>query len=268
MDETRNDRARQTWVTVSLAFCILGTLYGFGVIGAPVEEQAGGALRADATLIAPGKQAFSIWSVIYLGLLGYSIWQWLPAATKDARQRATGWLAGWTMILNASWLLVTQAGWLWVSVLVMIALVLTLGLLAGRLSEGRPASLVERVLVDGTFGLYLGWVSVATAANITAALVASGVTFGALADQIIAALVVLVAAGVGVALAWRLNGQWGVAGALSWGLVWVAIARLTDQPNSAIVGVTAIAAALVVVGAHAWASRRSVGQAQRAVVQS
>ena len=157
-------------------FCIVGTLVGVGVIGTRVAESSGGALSADATLLAPLGPAFSIWSVVYAGLAAYTLWQWLPASSTDPRARSTGWLAAASMVLNAGWLLVTQQGWLWASVVVILALVAVLGVLVQRLADLGPApSLVQRVVVDGTFGLYLGWVAVATCANITATLVAEGV---------------------------------------------------------------------------------------------
>lgn len=244
---TSRDRLRQLFVTASMAFAILGTLYGFGVIGTRVEESSGGALSADATLLAPGSPAFSIWSVIYTGLAVYTVWQWLPRATTDARTRSIGWLAGASMILNASWLLVTQVGQIWLSVGVIVALVVVLGLLVQRLTAGRARDVAETVIVDGTFGLYLGWVTIATAANITAALVSSGVSFGA-ADEWIGAAVLAVAAAIGVVLALRLGGRLTVAGALSWGLAWIAIARLTDEPSSVVVAVGAIVAVVAVLG--------------------
>ena len=177
----RNDRIRQVVITASAVFMIIGTLFGIGVIGTRVEEAAGGSLSATATLVAPAVNAFSIWSVIYAGLIAYVVWQWLPANTTSARARSIGWLAAASMVLNASWLLVTQVGWLWASVAVIVALALVLGELVRRLTAlpadaDRPATTwAERFIVDGTFGLYLGWVSVATVANITATLVDSGV---------------------------------------------------------------------------------------------
>ena len=116
------DLARRLFVTAAEIFCVIGTLVGTGVIGTRVAESSGGALSADATLIAPLGTAFSIWSVIYLGLFAYTIWQWLPRVATTSRERRIGWLAGITMILNAVWLLVTQVGWIWVSVLVILAL--------------------------------------------------------------------------------------------------------------------------------------------------
>lgn len=105
------DNARRMGVTVAEVVCVIGTLIGVGVIGGPeVQQAAGGALAADATYIAPAGPAFSIWSVIYLGLAAYTLWQWLPSQ-NNARQRAIGWLAGGSMILNAAWLIVVRNGW-------------------------------------------------------------------------------------------------------------------------------------------------------------
>ncbi len=199
------DRLRQAAVTVAELCCVIGTLVGVGVIGTRVAESSGGALAADATLLAPAGPAFVIWTPIYLGLAGFTVYQWLPAQTREPRHRAIGWLAAASMLLNAAWLLVTQQGWIWVSVVVMAALVATLGLLVRRLEEHPSYGHGETVLVDGTFGLYLGWVAVAACANVTAALVSSGVDPGGTAAHLAAVVVLAVAAGVGVLLARRLG---------------------------------------------------------------
>ena len=184
---TPADQKRRTGVVAAEIFCVVGTLVGLGVLGTRVEESSGGALAADATLLAPAGPAFSIWTPIYLGLAAYTVWQFLSRNATSGRTRATGWLAAASMVLNAAWLLVTQQGWIWVSVLVIGALAVTLGVLVARLAESRPTGTLEAVVVDGTFGAYLGWVSVATCANVTAALVDSGVDLGSGANQVVAA---------------------------------------------------------------------------------
>ncbi len=167
------------------------------------------------------------------------------------------------MVLNAAWLLVTQVGWLWPSVAIIVALVVTLGLLMQRLTaipagEGNGPSgvWVERIVVDGTFGLYLGWVSIATAANITATLVANGVNPGGLVAEVIAVAVLAVAAGIGVLLAKTFGGRIAVAAAMAWGLSWIAVGRLTGEPDSTLTGIAAALAALVVVVATIIGTRR------------
>lgn len=255
MTPSRNDRIRQLAVTVSEVLCILGTLVGVGVFGTRVEESSGGALSAEATRIAPAGPAFSIWSIIYLGLLAYTVWQWLPANATSERARATGWLAAASMLLNAGWLLVTQPGWIWASVVVIVVLAITLGVLVARLTASPATSTAERVVVDGTFGLYLGWVAVATCANITAALVTSGVKPSAVVSDVLAIAVLAVAAGLGVLLAVRLGARYAVAAAMAWGLAWIAVGRVLSEPRSAATAVAAaVAAVVVVVAAIRWHS--------------
>ena len=245
----RSDRLRQVGVTVAEVFCVVGTLVGVGVLGTRVEESAGGALAADATLLAPSGPAFVIWTPVYLGLAAYTVWQWLPEQTTDRRHRAIGWPAAASMVLNALWLLVTQQGWIWASVVVIAALVAVLGVLVRRLTENASYGTAETVIVDGTFGLYLGWVCVATCANVAAAFVASGVDPGPVVAQALAVVVLAVAAWVGAELARRLGGRWAVAAAMAWGLGWIAVGRVSDEPRSAVVGLAAVVAALVVLSA-------------------
>jgi hypothetical protein len=254
---TSQDRLRQVTVTVAEVFCVVGTLFGIGVLGTRVQDSAGGALSAEATLLAPAGPAFSIWSVIYIGLLAYTVWQWTPSAGTGIRARSTGWLAAASMVLNAAWLLVTQRGWIWVSVVVIVVLAAVLGLLVRRLTTRSPSGWVERVVVDGTFGLYLGWVTVATCANVTAALVASGVNPGSPARDVLAVAVLAVAAGLGVDLAVTLGGRYAVAAALAWGLAWIAVGRIGGNPPSLLTAVGAVVAALVVLMAAAWQRRHT-----------
>lgn len=261
MDDTNDaPRLQQVVVTVSLLLCVVGSMIGVGVFGGTeVEDAAGGALSADATLVAPASPAFSIWSVIYLGLAGYTLFQWLPAHARDDRQRRLRLPVAGTMLLNAAWILVVQAGVVWGSVLVIAALLVLLARVFVIL-VGTPASgVAERVVVDGTLGLYLGWVCVATVANVAAALTVSGFDGGDAADWW-AVGVLAVVAGIGVALAVRGRGRLAVAAAISWGLVWVAVARSQGEPGSAPAAAAALAAAVVVLGAAVFLRVRAVRQ--------
>jgi hypothetical protein len=254
------DRIRQATVTASAVFMVVGTLYGIGLIGTRVEESAGGSLSATATLLAPAVRAFSIWSLIYAGLIAYVVWQWLPANTASPRARRIGWLAAASMVLNGVWLLVTQVGQLWLSVVVILALAAVLGELMRRLGAPRGAGPVEKLVVDGTFGAYLGWVAIATAANITATLVASGVNPTHEVAELWAVGVLAVAAAIGATLAKVLDGRIGVAAAMVWGLSWIAVGRLTGEPSSTLTGVAAAVAAAVVLTVTGLIWLRRAGQ--------
>lgn len=244
---TSRDRLRQIVVTVSEVACLAGTLVGTGLIGTRVEESAGGALSDEATPLAPAGPAFSIWSVIYLGLLAYTVWQWFPANAATERTRRTGWLVAVSMLLNATWLLVTQQGWIWPSVVVIAVLMVVLGVALVRLSEHPARTTLERVVVDGTVGLYTGWVAVATCANTAAALAASGVELDGSAADALGVAVLAAAVVVAALLARRAGGRIALALAMVWGLAWIAVGRLTDEPSSTVIGVAAIVAALAVL---------------------
>jgi hypothetical protein len=256
---TPADRLRQVTVTLAEIFCVGGTLVGVGAFGQRVAESSGGALAADATLIAPAGPAFSVWTPIYLGLFAYTIWQWMPSQASAPRQRRLGWLVAASMVLNAGWLLVTQAGWLAVSVLVIATLLAVLVAIVARLCATpptRPQGWVEPVLTDGTFGAYLGWVTVAACANVTATLVATGLRPERRTAELAAAGVLTAAAVAGVVLARRLGGRLAVAATLVWGLAWIAAGRTAGEPASLVTAVAALAAATVIVTSTLSARRR------------
>lgn len=242
------DTVRQWVVLVSLVVAIVGSAIGSGALGGtPIQEAAGGALRADATLIAPDVPAFSIWSVVYLGLAALAIWQLLPAQKSDPRQRQLGYLIAASLVLNAAWILSIQAGLLAVSVAVIAALVVVLARLFVLCVKTPSKNWIDALLVDGVLGLYLGWVSIAAAANITAFLVAIGFDGWGIDPNVWGVTVIAVAGLIGVGLAIRGGGRFGPTLSLGWGLSWVAVARLTGEPYSVPTGVAAISAVVVVV---------------------
>ena len=243
-----HDILRQSVVVVSAVAAIVGAYIGSGQAGGvAIQDAAGGALAADATPIAPGGGAFSIWSVIYLGLLAYAVWQALPAQRSDARQRLLGYPIAASLILNAAWILSIQFDLLVLSVPLIAALLAVL-VWAFRLTlRSRPKNLVETIVADGTVGLYLGWVAIATAANVTALLVASSFDGFGISADVWAVVVLLIAGAVGVLIAVGGNGRLAPAASLSWGLAWVAVARLTGDLISVPAALTALIAVVLVV---------------------
>lgn len=239
---------RQIFVTVSLAFCLFGFLVGSGILGTAVEEQGEGSLSDDATLLAPAGPAFSLWSVVYLGLLAYTVWQWLPSQADRPRHRALGWLAGISMLLNALWLLVTQQDWIWISVLVIFLLVVCLGMMLVRMQAIGATSRADSIITDGTFGIYLGWVMVATCANVAGAGYSSGWDLGETGNRWVAVAVLVVVIAITLFLAARYGARLAIALAAAWGLSWIAVGRLTDEPHDTTVGIVAIVAAVAVLG--------------------
>jgi hypothetical protein len=242
------DLPRQLTVLLSAILALIGSFVGSGAAGGtPIQDASGGALAADATPIAPGGPAFAIWTPIYAGLVLYAIWQFLPRQKTDPRQRRLGYAIAASLLLNAAWILSVQFDLLWLSVPVIVLLLAVLVWIFLIILDTRPASVVETVLVDGTLGLYLGWVCVATAANIAAVLVAAGFLGFGLPADLWGVVVTAVAGAVGVVLAIVGRGRLTPTLALCWGLAWVAVARLTGDLLSTPTAVTAIVAVIAVL---------------------
>jgi len=251
-----SDRLRQGAVAASAVLGLAVASLGSGAFaGRPVTEVAGGVLDTDATLVAPAGPAFAIWGVIYTGLLALAVWQLLPGRAADPRQRASGWWVAASGVLNAAWIGSVQAEALWVSVVLIAGLLAVLVVALLRLGSPVAGSTVERVIVDGTLGIYLGWVCIATVANTAAALVWSGVDPTGSTATAWALGVLAVAAGVGLLLAAGLH-RVAPGIALAWGLTWVGVERLTAEPASTVVGLAALAAAAVSLLAGVVAVRR------------
>ena len=116
----------------------------------------------------PAGYVFAIWFFIFLGWIVFAIYQFLPSQKESPRLRKLGYLFALSNIVNAAWLFMWHYNFFGVSVLVMLAL---LGLLIAsylRLNvNGVSVSRAERWSVDIPFSVYLGWITVATVANIT-----------------------------------------------------------------------------------------------------
>lgn len=138
--------------------------------GVPLGGQTTGEISAKyPSLFTPAGYVFSIWGLIYLGLLSFVIWQALPA------QRGNRSLAGISMPFQAS--CAFNAAWIfaWHYDLLVLSLILMFGILISLVQVYRKldisqsaASLTERLIVRLPFSIYTGWITVATIANISA----------------------------------------------------------------------------------------------------
>jgi hypothetical protein len=263
---TTTDRVRQVVVLVGSLVAAGAAAYGAGAFGGTaVEQTAGGALSADATPVAPDNPAFRIWSVIYLGLFVFAVYQVLPRHAATPRLRATAWWVLASMVLNAAWIGVVQAGWLAASVAVIAALLAVLAVIVVRLVRSTPDSRVQAVVLDGTVGLYTGWVSVATLANVAAALASEDVGELGLGASAWGSTLVVAGAVVAVGVAARTAPHRPVIAvatglATGWGLAWIAVARfqgpLLDDTVAYAAVLSAVVAAVVPVVLVVVARRR------------
>ena len=143
----------------------------------PLNHRTTGEL-ADAypNLFVPAGITFSIWGLIYLLLAILMIYQLYSLMRHEI---ATGLFIvriGWwfviSCLLNIAWIFAWHYEVMWLSLLVMLMLLCILIIIYRRLDIGGCcAKRNEKVFVFLPFSVYLGWISVATVANVTAFLV-------------------------------------------------------------------------------------------------
>jgi hypothetical protein len=192
----------------------------------------------------PAGYVFAIWGVIYIGWIAFAIYQALPAQKESPRLRKLGYLFALSGLFNAAWLFCWHYNQFGLSVLVMLGL---LGLLIAsylRLNVGRtPVGTAEKWSVDVPFSTYLGWISVATIANVTDWLYFVNWNGFGIAPEIWAVIMLLVASLVGVLMALTRRDS-AYLFVFAWSFVGIAI----KQAAVPMVAYTAWAAALVALG--------------------
>jgi hypothetical protein len=248
MSSPASDLTRQVAVISATVYMLIAAAVGSGLWGGtPVQRLQDGALAADGSYLAPASPAFSIWSVIYLLLIAFAVWQALPSQRARTRQRAVGWWVALTAVLNGTWLVFAQFTTLPLTVAMIVLLLVALCMTFVQTLRYATEGVVDSILIDGATGLHLGWVSLATVANIAAWLTAVGPSSWADSADAWGVILLAVVGVIGVAIAWA--SEWRVTPglAMGWGLSWLAVGRLQGEPHSQVIGVTAIVVAIVVI---------------------
>lgn len=119
----------------------------------------------------PAGYVFAIWGVIYIGLIAFAVFQALPAQRENPRLQATGWWIALGGLANSVWIFLWHYEYFALTVVVMLVLLATLVVTYLRLGIGRTTvSTAETWAVRVPFSIYLGWITVATVANVTSLL--------------------------------------------------------------------------------------------------
>ena len=119
----------------------------------------------------PAGYVFSIWGLIYLGLIAFAIFQVLPSQRENPRLRATGWWITLGGLANIAWIFLWHYEQFPLTVVAMLILLGSLIATYLRLGIGRSSvSTIQKWAARVPFSIYLGWITVATVANITSVL--------------------------------------------------------------------------------------------------
>ena len=149
---------------------------------------------ANPTLVTPAGYVFAIWGIIYVLLGVFVIYQVLPSQKGKEYMNKISWLFIASSIINIAWLFLWQYTLLSLSVVLMFLLLTTLILIYLRLDIGKSAvPLRERLAVHVPFSVYLGWITIASIANVSAMLVSVNWNGFGIASSTWASLIIIVA---------------------------------------------------------------------------
>jgi hypothetical protein len=116
----------------------------------------------------PAGYVFSIWGLIYLGLIAFGIFQALPSQRENPRMRATGWWIALGGLANSAWIFLWHYEFFVLTLIAMFVLLATLMATYLHLGPGpRAVPTSETWAARLPFSIYLGWITVATVANVT-----------------------------------------------------------------------------------------------------
>jgi hypothetical protein len=198
----------------------------------PLNNKTTGELSdALPNLFVPAGITFSIWGVIYLLLASYCVIQF---ADKNQELIAgISWMFAISCILNALWIITWHYQKLSLSLLVMVGLLVTL-IYINILVRNLPFGIIK-----AAFGIYLGWICIATIANVTALLVYYSWDGFGMSEQTWA--IIMVCAGtllVSLTL-YRLHNPY-IGLAVIWAFIGIYIKRQTDFRSIALTAIIAL----------------------------
>ncbi len=190
----------------------------------------------------PAGYVFSIWGLIYLGLIAFAVYQALPSQRQnDTLNKITVWFVV-SCVSNSAWIFLWHYQLFVWTLVAMLLLLVSLIVIYVRLGIGLSEySTAERWMVRVPFSIYLGWISVATIANVTDVLYFVGWSGWGIAPQTWAAVMLGVAVLLAALMAFTRRDA-----AYLLVLVWAFIGIALKFPTELVVSTAAWLAAAVV----------------------
>ncbi len=192
-------------------------------------------------LFTPAGYAFSIWGLIYLGLL---VFFFVERKDKNNLVPRMSWWFIASCIANISWILAWLFDYTGLSVLIMAILLICLLQIILRLGVGdEPVSMKKRIFTWWPFSIYAGWVSVALIANVAAWLTKINWDGFGLSDTTWVVIMICIAGAINLLITWKKNiPAYALTGC--WALVAIAV---SNWNGTSIVKLTALVVAVILL---------------------
>ena len=184
------------------------------------------------TEITPAGYAFVIWSLIYLGLIAFSIYQAFPSQTENQIIKKIRPVYILNAFFNTLWIYAWHYEIIPMSLLIMLGLLGTLIYINLKLTGSESSAVIVTTKVP--FNIYFGWITVATILNASTTLVYFGVQFSPVIISTIGAILIFIATGLGCLLRFKISAIF-YSLTIAWGITAIAV----KQSGDTIVVVTA-----------------------------
>ena len=204
-------------------------------------------------LFVPAGLTFAIWGLIYVLLGIFVVYQLMPSVRKDAQKisfvQKVGPLFFLSCLANIGWIFAWHYQILPLSLVLMLILLACLLAIYLRLNIGRPqATRAEKYFVHLPFSVYLGWITIATIANVTALLVNTGWNRWGLSEPFWAAAVIVVGIAIALSVLFTRRDVY-YALVVDWAILGILLKRLSDPTSVQSIVVITIAGLVLITGA-------------------
>jgi hypothetical protein len=184
-----------------------------------------------AIYFVPAGYVFSIWGLIYLGLIAFTIYQALPAQKDNELLKKISpayWIGN---LANAVWIFLWHYEFFSLTLVAMLTLLASLLYIYIQISKAGPnLDRNQKWFVKLPVSIYLGWISVATIANVSQVLFFYKWGGWGISAMVWAVIMLAIATVLGLLMQWRENN---IAYVLV--LVWAFIGIVNSQAGTALV---------------------------------
>jgi len=198
-------------------------------------------------LFVPAGFTFSIWSVIFLGLIALVVYQW-KASAEDSQINTLGPWFAINGLANGLWVVAWHYEMLLLSIVIMLILLVSLIMMHRKLDINYFGEHGVKWFVFVPISIYLGWISVATIANFTTILVDSGWSGGGISEEYWASIMLAIAVVLGGLMMYRHKDIF-FAGVIAWASYGILSKRtITEASDGMIEHISQVSMYVMIVG--------------------
>jgi|TARA_B110000093_G_scaffold181826_1_gene226807 benzodiazapine receptor len=161
---------KNTHLISFVGLILLLTLYIMTLNGFFGPHPIGTTSTSTRPLIVPKGFAFSIWGLIYTGLIAFPIYQFIKKKEHPKWCSLRVWYS-LNVVLNGLWLVCASYDWLWITVIIILMMLFSLIKIDHQIRTMKNEGVEINYWIESfVFSIYFGWVTLATVLNIAAAL--------------------------------------------------------------------------------------------------